>query len=298
MDPRGSVGRRGCVVGQLAMAVGQATHVLPGPAEAGPGERARARIVSATAGPLVFTVGLVALVQLIVAGGVISEDSVPLPTDVASSFTSAVRTSAFWEASRDTVLGWALGLAAATVIAIPLGILAGTNEVVLRSLRIVIDFFRPIPSVALLPLVVLLIGIEMQAKVVLAGISSFFPLLFATLYGIQDVDAVTRETATSYRIGGLYRFFSVSLPSAAPYIATGLRISASVALLITVGTEMIVGLPGLGLLISQAQSAGDRPLMYAMVVASGMLGITVAAAFVGLERRLLRWHPSQIRGGR
>ena len=78
-------------------------------------------------------------------------------------------------------------------------------------------------------------------------------------------------------------------------IATGLRISASIALLLAVGTEMVVGVPGIGYDIYRAQYAGQRPAAFALIAASGVLGVLMAIGFNRLERVTLRWHPSQRR---
>jgi ABC-type nitrate/sulfonate/bicarbonate transport system permease component len=89
------------------------------------------------------------------------------------------------------------------------------------------------------------------------------------------------------------RLGKVVLPSCEPYLATGLRISASVALILVVTGEYVVGLPGLGreVLVSQSSAAYDR--MYALIMAAGLLGLAVNTAFQAIERRVLFWHPSQ-----
>ena len=170
----------------------------------------------------------------------------PRPTSMAAALFDEVRTGHFWNSILHTLQGWGLGLAIAIVAAIPLGIIVGTSPWLYRSLRFVIDFLRPIPSVALLPLFILLFGLNLDLEAYIVALGAFWPLFFQTIYGVQDVDPVARDTAEAYRLNGLFRFFFVSLPGATPYIATGLRISASIALLLAVGTEMVVGLPGLG----------------------------------------------------
>ena len=245
--------------------------------------------------PLLATIGFIALLELAIEIGLISKDAIPAPTDIAGAFVDQLGTAKFWTAVRQTLEGWALGLGIAAALAIPIGIVAGTSTAAFRSVRFIVDFLRPIPSVAILPLLILVLGIEMPVKVTMAAIAAFFPLFFATLYGVQDVDPVTRDTAMVFRLNRLFRFVFVSLPGSMPYIATGMRISASVALLLTVGTEMVVGLPGIGRRIYDAQYAGDLPGMYALVAASGVLGVLIALCFKRIERRALRWHPSQIR---
>jgi ABC-type nitrate/sulfonate/bicarbonate transport system permease component len=106
---------------------------------------------------------------------------------------------------------------------------------------------------------------------------------------------VARETARAYGLGRGLRFVFVDLPGSTPYIATGLRIAASVALVVCVAAELIAGLPGLGAAIYKAQYADRLPLMYALIVTSGVLGLLIALGFNRLERLTLRWHPSQRR---
>ena len=87
----------------------------------------------------------------------------------------------------------------------------------------------------------------------------------------------------------------MTLPSAVPYIATGLRIASAVALILTVTAELVIGSEGLGRSITVARSGGDVELMYALIIATGLLGLALNSLFVWGERRVLHWHPSQRR---
>jgi ABC-type nitrate/sulfonate/bicarbonate transport system permease component len=245
--------------------------------------------------PVVATVAVFLLVELIVRGGLVLRSAFPPPSLVAKSLFEQAQARTYWEALWKTVEGWGLALGIATFGAIPLGILLGTNRWTYRSVRSVVDFVRPIPSVAQLPLVILIVGVTLDLKLYLAAFAAFWPLLFQTLYGVQDVDPVARDTADAYGLNRFMRFTFVSLPGATPYIATGMRIAAAYALLVCVGTEMIVGLPGLGQAIFKAQYAGDVPRMYAFIVTSGFLGMLISLGFRRVERRTLRWHASQRR---
>jgi ABC-type nitrate/sulfonate/bicarbonate transport system permease component len=104
---------------------------------------------------------------------------------------------------------------------------------------------------------------------------------------------VARDTARAYGLNKAMRFVFVSIPGATPYIATGLRIAATYALLTSVGSELIVGLPGLGYKIYKAQYAGQVDDMYALIATSGIIGLVITFAFNRLERVTLKWHPSQ-----
>jgi ABC-type nitrate/sulfonate/bicarbonate transport system permease component len=275
-----------------------AADAAAAPPPRAPGRRWRGRLRTvAWLPPLVLAVALIALVQLLVATGVIPSSSIPLPTDILSTLIDQLGTSRFWSAVGETMQGWAIGLLLAIVAAVPLGALAGMSSFVFRSTQFLVDFLRPIPPVALLPLLVLVVGIGAGIAVWEAAIGSFFPLFFATVYGVRDRDPVTDDTAHVYRLNAWMRFRFVILPGSAPFIATGLRISASIALLLVVGTEMVIGIPGLGRNIVDAQNAGDPQTTYALVVASGLLGVAIMTVFRALERRVLHWHPSQRGGG-
>jgi ABC-type nitrate/sulfonate/bicarbonate transport system permease component len=189
--------------------------------------------------------------------------------------------------------GWALGLAVACAIAIPFGIAVGSSGLLYRSVRAVIEFLRPIPSVALIPLAVLIWGSGLESKVFLAAFAATWPLLMQTLYGVQDVDPVATDTARSFGFTRAQRLVHVTLPSAVPYIATGVRISAAVALILAVTAELVIGSPGLGREINIARQSEAVDIMYALIVVTGLLGWGMNVVFARVERRVLHWHPSQ-----
>jgi ABC-type nitrate/sulfonate/bicarbonate transport system permease component len=132
----------------------------------------------------------------------------------------------------------------------------------------------------------------MTMKVSLVAFGVTWPLLVQTLYGVRSMDPVIRDTATAMGVGPVRRFFIVVLPTAAPYIATGLRVAAAGALILTVVTELIAGGTGLGVLISTAAISGVQalPTMYARIIVAGILGFLLASVLTRVERRALRWH--------
>ena len=189
-----------------------------------------------------------------------------------SELVTQVAESRFWSAVGNTLQGWVLGLGIAMALGIPLGMIIGSSRWVFRAFRVPIEFLRPIPSVALIPLAVLIYGTGLESKVFLAAFASFWPLLIQTIYGVQDVDPVATDTARSFGLGRRARLRRIVLPGAVPYIATGVRISAAVSLILVVTAELVIGSAGLGREINTARSGGNLEVMYALILATGLLG--------------------------
>jgi ABC-type nitrate/sulfonate/bicarbonate transport system permease component len=240
----------------------------------------------------VGVLAILALLELIVRVGIIPSRYFPPMTTTFGTLFEQLGESSFWTAVSQTLQGWALGLGIAALIAIPLGMLIGSNMLVYRGLRPIIEFLRPIPSVALIPLAILIYGTGMQSKVFLAAFASIWPLLIQAIYGVRDLDPVQRETAQSFRIRRRDRLLKVSLPGAIPYIATGLRISSATSLVLVVTAELVIGAPGLGRAINTARAGGVPDLMYALTIATGLLGWLLNVVLSKLEARALHWHPS------
>jgi ABC-type nitrate/sulfonate/bicarbonate transport system permease component len=225
--------------------------------------------------------------------GIISPRSVPPMSDTMAELASLLPTSELWTAIGNTMQGWALGLGIAAGAAIPIGIVVGSSRLTYRAVRPIVEFLRPIPSVALIPLAVLVYGTGLESKVFLATFAAFWPLLIQVLYGVQDVDPVATDTARAYGFNRFQILYRVKLPSAVPYIATGIRISSAVALILAVTAELVIGSAGLGRSINLAREGAALELMYALIIVTGALGFLLNVAATRVERRVLHWHPSQ-----
>jgi ABC-type nitrate/sulfonate/bicarbonate transport system permease component len=256
------------------------------------GYRPRRRRVPYWALPWIGVVSVLALFELLSRSQLISSRNFPPVTEWTQALVDLIDDGDFWTAVGNTMQGWALGLGIAMAIAIPLGIVLGSSRLLYRALRAVIEFLRPIPSVALIPLAVLVWGTGLSSKVFLAAFASTWPLLMQTLYGVQDVDPVATDTARSFGFGRAQRLARVTLPSTIPYIATGIRISSSVALILAITAELVIGSAGLGREINLARQGGAVDLMYALIVVTGLLGWALHACLARVERRVLHWHPS------
>ncbi|WP_433201168.1 ABC transporter permease [Dactylosporangium sp. CS-047395] len=213
-------------------------------------------------------------------------------TAIAARLGHVLTGADFWAALGDTLRGWALGLAIAMAAGIAIGVLIGSVPVLRAVTASTIEFLRPIPSVALIPLVVLIYGSRMQSALVLVVYAAFWQVLVQVLYGVADVDPVVRDTARSYRFSRWGTVRHVVWPTALPYVVTGFRLAAAVALILEITAELIIGVPGLGKAIGVAQSSGAVAETYALVIVVGVVGVLVNLAARAVERRALRWHVS------
>lgn len=255
----------------------------------------RRRSVPASALGVAGLLGLVALVELLPRADVLDRRFLPPFSEMLTALGAQTSTPEFWQALTSTLRGWAIGLSIALVLGVSLGILIGSVPLLRAATASTIEFLRPIPSVALIPLAVLLFGTDMRSTLLLVVYASFWQVLVQVLYGVQDVDPVARETARSYRFSPWTQVRTVIWPTALPYVMTGFRLAAAVALILEITGELIIGSPGLGRQIAVAQSSGAVATMYALVIVTGLIGIVVNSVARAGERRVLRWHPS-VRG--
>ncbi|WP_175988772.1 ABC transporter permease [Microbacterium tenebrionis] len=224
--------------------------------------------------------------------GAVDARFLPPPTEVLPRLVQIFALTDFWTAVGDTMIAWGIGLAIAFVAATVLGVVIGLSPFLRRATNSTVEFLRPIPSVALIPLASLLFGAAPSAAILLIVYACFWQIFIQVLYGVADVDHVAMSTGRSYGFSRWQRMRDIVFPTALPYLMTGLRLAASVALILAITAQLIIGTPGLGQVIVQAQNARQYTTMYALVLATGLLGVVINIGARMLERRLLSWHHS------
>jgi ABC-type nitrate/sulfonate/bicarbonate transport system permease component len=237
-------------------------------------------------------IGFAALLEIVPRIGIISPDYLPPFSAIVVALFKEMKTATFWTALSDTLEAWAIGLVISVVAGAAIGIAIGSSRLLRSLTHSTIEFLRPIPSVALIPLAVLLFGSQIQSTLVLVVYASFWPVLIQVLYGVQDVDPVARETARSYGLGTWAQIRYVTWPTTLPYLMTGIRLAAAVALILAITSEVAIDTQGLGKEISDTESGGAVAIMYAYVIVAGIIGVIVNLGARALERRVLAWHPS------
>jgi ABC-type nitrate/sulfonate/bicarbonate transport system permease component len=244
-----------------------------------------------------------AIWQALSASGLISSSEFPSMTSSVRALWDQLDTSELWSAVASTLEGWAAGLLIGSVAAVAVGSLLGLSHFAYRSAIPVIEFFKTIPVVAILPIALTLYGPTLRERYLLVAFAVFWPLVIQVIYGVRSVEPTVLDTATALGVRRLRRFFVVILPSAAPFIATGLRIAAATALIVDIVAELIGGGAvtgagggsGVGVQILNVYDAGPTalPIMYAYILVAGLLGVVLAGIFALAERRTLHWHESQ-----
>ncbi len=201
----------------------------------------------------------------------------------------------FWTMVGDTMLTWLIGMTIATVLGVVLGTVIGLSPFLRNYTRTTIEFLRPIPSVAIIPVAVVLLGPDRDASLVIVVFATFWQILIQMLYGVADVDPVARDTQRSFGIGPRQQFFHLVFPTALPYLMTGIRLGATVAMILTVTGELLIGTVGIGRLLMERGNVGDYAGVYAVVVTAGLLALIINHIIRLIERRALAWHQS-VRG--
>jgi len=245
--------------------------------------------------PTIKVAGLVAaLVLWLVLGavGALPPDAFPTLPATARAIGTELGGVDGWRSIGETLEGWALGFVLGAGCAIVVGVLIGLSRFAFRSSIPVIEFMKTIPVIAILPIAVLIFGGTLKMEYTLVAFGVFWPLTIQVVYGVRSIDPVARDTASVLGVRGLRRFGLIVLPSAAPFVATGLRIAAAVALILAVIAELIGGAAGLGRDILVAEDSGQSalPIVYALIVITGAVGILITLVMTQAERRVLRWH--------
>ncbi|OYN86458.1 ABC transporter permease [Parenemella sanctibonifatiensis] len=225
--------------------------------------------------------------------GAINARHAPPPSEVLATLVSELGSGDIWAATGNTLIGWAMALLVAVLLGTVVGVILGSSVRISAFFRPAVEFLRPIPSIAMIPLAVALIGTQRPTELFLAGYAAFWQMLIATLAAVGSLDPVGRQTAVAYNLPRLAQLRHVVLPSLLPGLATGVRISSATALIIVITTEILIGTPGLGADLSAARAVGNLHLMYAHVLVIGLLGLALTSGISAVEDRLLFWHESR-----
>ncbi|HEY3920088.1 MAG TPA: ABC transporter permease [Stellaceae bacterium] len=242
-------------------------------------------IVSGCAIPLTLLLAL----EVAARSGAVNPIFLPPPSAILATFWSIVASGGFAAPLAQTVLFLFVGYGIGCATAIVLGILMGSSRPIFNLLEPLIELLRPLPKPALLPALILFLGLGARMEITIVALGCFFPVLINTLQGVRAVDPTMINTARTFGHGRVAIWRRILLPASAPYILAGMRISLGLGLILVVTAEMISGNGGLGDAILAAQRTFLVKESYAWLVVLALLGLALTWFFSMVERRLAFW---------
>jgi ABC-type nitrate/sulfonate/bicarbonate transport system permease component len=192
---------------------------------------------------------------------------------------------ASWQTFMRMFLGWGL----ASLIGVGLGALIGMSKMARQWIAPTLEFLRPLPASAVLPLAISIFGLSPGMVLFVVSFGAMWPVLLATVQGLAQVEPRLREVAAGLQMSRLAFVWKIGLPSTLPDILAGMRLSMTVSLIVAVVGEMIASQAGLGQAILLAARSFRASELFAGIVLLGALGFVSNALLAGLEHRLLRW---------
>lgn len=213
----------------------------------------------------------------------------PPPADVAHTLIQLTASGQLARHVAVSVMRVALGFFIAAGLALPLGILLGLSRPAGAFCRIALEFFRNVPPLALLPMLILWFGIGETSKLVIVVLATFFPIFLNTLAAIARPDCSLLELGRVFGLSRLAVFWHLRLPMAIPSIYTGLRIGLGYSWRSLIGAEMIAAAAGLGWLILDGEEMARPDVVLAGIFTIGALGFAADALLRLLGRRCRRF---------
>jgi ABC-type nitrate/sulfonate/bicarbonate transport system permease component len=213
----------------------------------------------------------------------------PAVTDILRALFAGLRSGELAQVFGSTLWRMAVGLTLGSAAGVLLGLAMAMIPRLDAALRPVVELLRPIPIPAVVPPLILLLGIDHAMKVFVTTFACLFPVLINTVGGVRAVDPTMLDVARTFQVGRTQALLQVVLPASLPYILAGLRISLALALIVSVVAEMIAGSEGIGSYIVTMQYAMRGSDMYAAIFLLAAVGYSLNAVLLGIERRLLHW---------
>jgi sulfonate transport system permease protein len=234
----------------------------------------------------------VALWQLIANLRWVSPVFLPGPDRAWSALLRGFSGGDLMEKLNGTLWHMALGWLLASLAGIIVGALIGSSRPMRAYLAPTLEFLRPLPVSAIIPVAIALFGLTQSMALFVIAFGAIWPTLLATVHGFAAVEPRLYEVARVLHLSRLAVIFKIALPSASPDILSGMRLSLTVALILSVVCEMLAGLDGLGhwvLLSARSFRSAD---LFAGVILLGAIGYATALMMSAVERRLLVWRSS------
>jgi NitT/TauT family transport system permease protein len=211
------------------------------------------------------------------------------PAKVAVAAVDMVASGELWAALWPSLLVLLMGLSLAIAFGTLLGLALARFRIMDVGLTVYITFLYSIPSVALVPLIVLWAGYETTAKVIILFLFGFFPMVINTYQGVKSVDPKLLEVGRAFRCSERQLWANIVLPGALPFIVTGIRLAVGRGMIGMVLADLYTAISGIGYLIVRTASTFQVDKMFVPIVTLGLLGVTLTALLRFAEMRVAPW---------
>jgi NitT/TauT family transport system permease protein len=213
----------------------------------------------------------------------------PPPSAIAIAFYDTLRSGELPRQLGQTLGVLAVGFGLAVIIGLALGILMGTVRTAARLLDPYVNALYAMPTVALVPLVIVWLGLGFEAKVFLTFIVGVFPIVINAQAGVRNIPAAYLETARAFACSRSQMFWKVMLPAAIPFFVAGLRLGLGRALVGVVVAEMFTALSGLGYMVTFYGNTFKTALLFVPIITLALLSIAITELIRWAERRITPW---------
>ena len=222
-------------------------------------------------------------------GGMIDPVLFTVPSKIAVAAVGMIASGELWNYLWPSLVVLAVGLILAAIIGIAIGLLLARFRLLDVAFGSYITFLYSIPSVALVPLIVLWAGFEMTAKIIILFMFAFFPMVINTYQGVRNVDAKLLEVGRAFRCSERQLWANIVLPAALPFIVTGVRLALGRGLIGMVLADLYTAISGIGYLIVRTASTFQVDKMFVPIVTLGLLGVTLTWLLRVVEIKVAPW---------
>lgn len=215
--------------------------------------------------------------------------AVPAMSDVIEEFRDAWLFERFRSDVVPTLMRLLVGFGLSSVMGVALGLALGSSKALRLFLQPTISLWRSIPAVALIPPLIIVLGIGDSMKIFLVVAVCIWPVALNTSDGVINIDRTMLMTAQSYRLSRAESLRFVVFPAVSPRVFAGMRSSFALALILVIAGEYLAGTDGVGSFVARAQQTYDIAAMWAGIALMGILGYVLNLLFLLVQRRVLHW---------
>ncbi|MDR2759593.1 MAG: ABC transporter permease [Spirochaetaceae bacterium] len=240
--------------------------------------------------PVLFPVLVLILWEQLSSRSIINPVILPPPSRIFEAFRVMLLDGQIARHLRASAFRVLWGFTMGSTLGLAAGIVVGISHRIDRATTLIISVLRPIPMIALIPLFILLLGIDEASKIAVITMGAFWPAFMNMVYGIKSVDKKLLELAYVLKKSRWNTLMRIVMPAALPPVFVGLRLGAGSAWACVVAAEMIAASSGIGFLVMFAREVSQTGIMFMGVLLIGLFGLFIDLIIQWVERQVLRWN--------